>query len=506
MLSFPQQYQHKLKTASELATLLGVRPRAATVILCHGVFDIVHPGHLRHLLYAKSKAAIQVCSVTADRWITKGIYRPHVPAEIRALNLAALECCDYVVITDAPDALGLIGMLQPDYFAKGYEYSNAKNALTLAESRAVAAYGGELLFSPGDLIYSSSALLAGSVPDLGIEKLQLLMHRYGIGFADLAHVLDGLTISCYVLGDTIVDSYTHCALIGASGKTPTISALYQRRVDYLGGAAIVALHMAAAGARVTYATVLGDDVHGQYVLDELKHSSVICEPVIDITRPTTNKNAILVDDYRMLKVDTLDNSSISDHSLGMLVDNLRAAESTCVVFSDFRHGIFNSRTIPQLCAAIPRGAFSAADSQVASRWGNCLDFKGFSLLTPNEREARFALADQDSGVRLIAGNIYERAECGSLLLKLGARGCLAHISADEWFVLDALVEEVRDPVGAGDAVLAYATLALASGAPLPCAAILGMVAAGIACEHDGNIPIGADVVRERLQRLEKRMQ
>ena len=54
-----------------------------------------------------------------------------------------------------------------------------------------------------------------------------------------------------------------------------------------------------------------------------------------------------------------------------------------------------------------KGAFTVADSQVASRWGNILEFKGFDLITPNEREARFALADQDTGVRPLAARLHE---------------------------------------------------------------------------------------------------
>ena len=57
------------------------------IVLCHGVFDVVHPGHVRHLAYAKTKADILVVSITADRFITKGIYRPHIPQKLRALNL-----------------------------------------------------------------------------------------------------------------------------------------------------------------------------------------------------------------------------------------------------------------------------------------------------------------------------------------------------------------------------------------------------------------------------------
>ena len=110
----------KLCTIDELVGFLGTfpRPKRMKVIMCHGVFDIVHPGHLRHLLYAKSKADVLVASITADRHIVKGTYRPHVPQDLRAQNLAALEMVDYVVIDDNPTPLENIRRLQPDFFAK----------------------------------------------------------------------------------------------------------------------------------------------------------------------------------------------------------------------------------------------------------------------------------------------------------------------------------------------------------------------------------------------------
>src|SRR5258707_14960874 len=117
-------YRRKIKTVDELCDVIGSRPRAKKAIMCHGVFDLVHPGHIRHLLYAKDKADILVASLTADAYITKAQYRPFVPQELRALNPAALERVDYVVIDPNPTPLENIGRLQPDFFTKRYEYSN----------------------------------------------------------------------------------------------------------------------------------------------------------------------------------------------------------------------------------------------------------------------------------------------------------------------------------------------------------------------------------------------
>ena len=379
-----ERYAHKIKTAAEVRELIGSRPRAKRVIMCHGVFDIVHPGHVRHLIYARSKADVLIASLTADRWIDKGANRPHVPEHLRAMNIAAFEMVDFVIIDDARDALGLIEFIQPDYFAKGFEYAGASAPATAEEARALAAYGGELIFTPGDVVMSSTRVLNEyAKPSLGVEKLAVVMERYGVTFDRLRATLDGFTGKhVHVVGDTIVDSLTHVALIGSAGKTPTLSVLHETRTDHVGGAGIVAKHCAAADAQVRFTTVLGDDALGRFVVDELR-KSVECNVVIDATRPTVNKNVIVCDGYRLLKIDTLDNRSIGDEILKKMTGSVALRQTDAVIFSDFRHGVFNRRTIPAFIEAIPAGALRVADSQVASRWGNIIDFTGFDLIMPN---------------------------------------------------------------------------------------------------------------------------
>ncbi|HMH48870.1 MAG TPA: PfkB family carbohydrate kinase, partial [Candidatus Acidoferrum sp.] len=354
------------------------------------------------------------------------------------------------------------------------------------------------LFTPGDIVYSSSTIIESGPPDLSVEKLITLMDTEGITFARLREALTKFRgVEVHVVGDTIVDSVTHTTMIGSSNKTPTPSVRLDGRVDFLGGAAIVAAHLSAAGARVTLSTVLGDDPLKDFVLAELGKAGVECQAIVDHTRPTTNKNAIVCGDYRLLQVDTVDNRSVSDPVVEKIAAEVAFTPARVVVFSDFRHGIFNRRTIPELTAAIRPDAYRVADTQMASRWGNILDFKGFDLITPNEREARFALADQDTGVRPLAATLHAAAGCRVLLLKLGDRGLLACRPGDYVYAVDSFVERVVDPVGAGDALLAYATLAMVADGSDVVASILGSFAAAQECETEGNVPVGlADVTRK----------
>jgi len=503
-------YSHKIKTLEEVLSIIGARPRDKKVIMCHGTFDIVHPGHLRHLLFAKSKADILIASLTADRHITKGDHRPHVPQDLRAVNLAAFEIVDYVLIDNEATPISNIKAIQPDFFAKGYEYNaSGIHPKTAEELDAVGSYGGEVIFSPGDIVYSSSRLINLAPPQIKFEKLLSLMDRESITFDDLRNTLDRMKgVSVHVVGDTIVDTYTHCTMIGGQTKTPTMSVLYETKHDFVGGAGIVAKHLRAAGAEVKFSTVLGDDDYAKFVANDLAASGISTKAVVDRSRPTTNKNAIVAGGYRLLKIDTLDNRPIDDHVLEELTSEVRSTDSQAVVFSDFRHGIFNRRTTDRLIDAIPAAVFRVADSQVASRWGNITDFKGFDLITPNEREARFALGDQDTQIRTLASNLFDVARCKTLMLKLGDRGVLTYVDShpedlDGWLVVDSFVGNLVDAVGAGDALLAYSTLTMVVTSSATQATILGSIAAACECELDGNIPIAITDVQAKINMIEK---
>ncbi|HEY2572414.1 MAG TPA: PfkB family carbohydrate kinase, partial [Verrucomicrobiaceae bacterium] len=174
----------------------------------------------------------------------------------------------------------------------------------------------------------------------------------------------------------------------------------------------------------------------------------------------------------------------------------------------FRHGIFNKFTIPKLAAAIPSGVMRVADSQVSNRWGNILEFQNFDLITPNEREARFALGDQDSTIRPLALDLYKKAGCKVLMLKLGERGIITYRAPSpevrSFFTVDTFADRVIDPVGAGDAMLSYATLSMVATRSNVIGTILGALAAAVACENDGNLPVAPEAVLKKINLLEKR--
>ena len=313
----------------------------------------------------------------------------------------------------------------------------------------------------------------------------------------------------HVIGDTIVDSYTRTTLIGGQVKTPTLSVLFNNTDKYIGGAAIVAQHLRAAGAKVTFSTILGNDELKDFVTEGLRDSGVVVKSIIDNTRPTINKNLIIADGYRIIKVDTLDNQPLSERILDKLNSQIKKSKADAFIFSDFRHGIFNNTSIDKIIKSIPKNKFLAGDSQVATRWGNICDFKNFDLITPNEKEARFALADQDSSISHLSRILLKRSKYKNLILKLGARGLFAvnNISKkyDHAFSVPSFVSKVLDPVGAGDALLSYATLGMLITKSLPFSSLLGSIAAACECEIDGNKPISPGTIIDKIENIQKEL-
>ena len=510
MKFFNKKINKKIFSIDSLIKKLSLIKKNKIVALCHGTFDIVHPGHLRHLTYSKQKSDILIASITADKYVTKKREGPFVPDHLRAFNLASLELVDFVIIDYNVTPLSLLSKLKPNYYVKGFEY-NKKNIhpKTKEEIKVLNKYGGEVLFSPGDIVYSSTAIQNINKPNLKYEKLISLMEFEKISFLDLIKTVKKFNkVKIHLIGDTIIDKYNYCTVLGQTTKTPTFSVKKDTEQQFLGGAGIVAAHLKALGSQVIFTTVIGQDKVGKYVLNEINKQKIKSNCIIDSSRSTTFKERFWADNQKLLQVDIVDNHSISEKIKNKIEKIIHKTNSDAVIFSDFRHGIFNKESISIFTNAMSKSSFKVADSQVATRWGNITEFKDFDLITPNEKEARFSVGDQDSTVDRLTQLVYKNCKFANIILKLGKRGIysLSKRSKQEHkgYSIDSFVENLVDPVGSGDALLAYSTLSMLVSKSLLISSIIGSFAAAIACENHGNEPILIEDMLKKISDIEKR--
>jgi rfaE bifunctional protein kinase chain/domain/rfaE bifunctional protein nucleotidyltransferase chain/domain len=501
-----------------LENLLARREAARTagrvVVHCHGCFDIVHPGHIQHLQFARSLGDVLVVSVSADRHVNKGAARPLIPDELRAASVAALECVDHVYVNPDPTAVGLLDALRPDVYVKGSEYERSSDPRFLAERLTITRHGGRVVFSNCDVVFSSTALigsLGGAADRLRGEKLARLRERHGLTDANLHGLLArGRGRRVVVVGDYILDRYHFCDATGVAGEGPIMSLRTLDARDYDGGAGVVALHLAGLGARPVLVSALADDDVSRRA--ELRLTAAGVD--LQCPRPRRQvviKNRYLVDQSKLFKVDegaAAPADTAEEERLASRV--LESAEgAAAVVFADFGYGVVSAglldRILPELRRRVP---VLAAD--VSGKQGNLLRYRGVDLLCPSEREAREAQHDYSGGLGAVAWNLLSATGARQAIITLGGQGLVTferdeHSAAERLRseYLPALCPQGLDPLGCGDALLATATLTLCAGGSLQAAALLGSIAAAVEVTELGNVPVSVERVLRHLGMRER---
>ncbi|RJX34030.1 MAG: hypothetical protein C4525_07795 [Desulfarculus sp.] len=151
----------KIRDLHELSeTLAQLKAEGKKVGLCHGCFDLMHPGHIKHLQAAKSQCDVLVVTLTPDQWVDKGPNRPVFNQLLRAESLAALECVDFVAINKWPTAEDTLRLLRPDLYFKGQEFATLRDKTGKIQKEAcVLKEIGTELRCTQEIVFSSSKLL-----------------------------------------------------------------------------------------------------------------------------------------------------------------------------------------------------------------------------------------------------------------------------------------------------------------------------------------------------------
>lgn len=500
-----------------LDALLQVRRAAGAagkiVVHCHGCFDIVHPGHIHYLQFARSLGDLLVVTVSADPQVNKGVNRPLIPDELRAASLAALECVDRVYVNPHPTAVEVLDALRPDVYVKGREYENNQDPRFLAERDTVTRNGGRVVFSSGDVVYSSTALIGAleAAEPFNDEKVRRFRQQFDLS----APALSSLVLRCrgkrmVVVGDYILDRYHFCDTTGVASEGPMMALRPLRSEQYDGAAAVIASHLAGLGADATLITSLAGDEPSHAATARLSAGGVTVRSIRQ-RKQLVSKSRYLVDQTKLFKVDEgattpLDSRAV-DEVAWMIEDECRDAAG--VIFADFGYGVITGPLLDRVMPIVrPRVPVITAD--VSGRHSTLLRFKDVDLLCPTEREVRHTLNNFSSGLNAVVYELLGATAARTAMITLGKQGlCLfdqqQQTRPDESWerklrtaYLPALAAHALDPLGCGDALLATASLALAAGGSSQAAAYLGSIAAAIEVQQLGNRPITAEQVLARI--------
>jgi len=485
----------KIKTIEELAQVIkSLRTEQKKIVHCHGVFDLLHIGHIRYFEQARMMGDVLVVTVTPDRFVDKGPHRPAFPEQLRVEGVASLGCVDYAALNQWPTAEETLRVLQPDVYVKGSEFKNTGADMTgkiAREEKVVKEIGATLAFSE-DIVFSSTNLInryISNFPEEVQQYLELFRKRYTI-----QQVLDTIesmaTLNVLVIGDTIIDEYQYCEPIGISSKDPAIVVRYQSHDVFAGGVLAVANHVANFANQVHLVTALGDhDSYEDFIRSQLS-PNISPFFVYQQDTPTIVKRRF-VEGYslnKLFEIYIMDGSNISgEHELQVCNWLKKQLPQTDVaIAADFGHGAISKSIRNNL---VRRAPFLAINTQANA--GN----RGFHTITryPHadyiciaEHEIRLEMRDVSGKLRPMMDFLAQKINCSQFVVTRGRRGCYVRGSSGEFVAVPSLALKVVDRVGAGDAFLSVTALAAVLKAPYEILGFIGNVVGALSVEIMGN--------------------
>ena len=466
-----------------------------STVLVSGIFNILHPGHMRLLKFAKNSGKKLIVVVEADNQAGDNA---HIPEKLRLEAIQSHNLVNEAFISGEP-IKKIINRIKPDIVVKGKEHELLENS----ELEAVQSYGGRLIFSSGETFFSSVDLIKKDIKEIDAHSILLpteYLEQHNLSEKKLIARLEKFSeLKICVIGDLIVDEYITCHALGMSHEDPSIVVTPVDSQKFIGGAGIVASHASSLGASVDFISVSGEDETRAYALERLSENGVSTTLLIDESRPTTLKQRYRNKNKSLLRVSHLYQGAISISHQNKMLELIKKSieDIDLLVFSDFNYGCLPQSLVNDIMNITKNHKlFVAADSQSSSQVGDISRFKNIDLLTPTEREARISTRNHEDGLIVLAERLRQESIAKNILLKLGEEGLLIYTREDRngrsTDRITNLNKAVKDEAGAGDSLLITSAMAMACGADIWEAACLGSLAAALQVGRIGNTPLTID--------------
>ena len=485
----------KVKTVAQLTEIVRREQTAGrSVVHCHGVFDLLHIGHIRYFGQAKRHGDVLVVTLTPDRFVDKGPDRPAFQEGLRAEAIASLNEVDYVAVNEWPTAEETLRRLRPDVYAKGDEFKGVADDPTgkmALEAAVVEEVGAELVFT-SDIVFSSSNLINRYLSNFTAEQagyLQLFRKRHPL--FEVLNVLEAMAdLRVLVIGDVILDEYQYCQAIGKSSKDPILALQYQSHELHAGGVLAVANHVAGFAGQVDLIATLGaDDSQEPFIRQQLREN-VRAEFLMKPGVPTTLKRRFVDSGalQKVMEIYVMDDSPLAREQEDALCGRLAAdgAGYDLVIVADFGHGMIGpdmARKLGEMDVFLAVNTQANAGNRGFNTIGKYSRADFFSLA---EHELRLETRDQTGPLRPQLGRVATKLKAKCAIVTQGHKGCVVHGPSENYVKTPSFASKVVDRIGAGDALFAVSSLAARLGWSEEMVGFLGGMAGTLAVEVIGN--------------------
>jgi rfaE bifunctional protein nucleotidyltransferase chain/domain len=482
-------------TLQQLSDVITQQHNAGEIIvLCHGVFDLLHPGHIEHLVEAKSHGDVLLVTVTPDRYVNKGPGRPVFSETHRAAMLNALAIVDFVAITESPTAIDAIKLLKPNVYVKGPDYVDASTDVSgniAREHEAVASVGGRIQFTEAPTMSSSKIINSIEATKSGHLANWLSAFRKEHAEADVMNSLKELAeLKVLVIGEAIIDEYVLCEALGKSSKDPVLAfreLSYERQI---GGSLAIAAHCAGLGAQVTALFYISDNGLDEEFIRSRVSGSMSLEFVKSKSMPTITKRRYVdsLTESRVFETYIMNDEPVSKIDESGLRDKLKTLLPTTdiVLVADYGHGMLSESVIQDLAKSSNLLAVNT-QSNAGNRGYNTISrYPRVDFVCLNGSEMGLELRRRHLSVAELVPQLRNRTGAQRVIVTEGARGLVCCDETGTVVQVPAFAQVVKDRVGAGDALFAVTALLFATKSPSDITGLFGNLAGAALVGELGN--------------------
>ena len=495
-----------LSEKSILKKIKFLKSKKKKIVLCHGVFDLVHLGHIEHFKSAKKFGDFLIVSITKDKFIKKGPGRPLFNEQQRMDYLNNIKIIDYVVLSNSESSLDVINFVKPDFYVKGPDYKDNfkdKTKKIILEKKAVEKNKGKIKFT-NDITFSSSNILNTSNFIFSDQQRNFLNNlKKKFNYNKIETILKKFKkLSVLVIGELIIDKYCFGDVIGKSGKEPHLVLKENQIEHYLGGSAAIARHLSTFVKDVRIISPFGEEKFYEKIIKKNFDKNI----KNSFFKPHSNFNTItktrFVDknsNYKLFgsyllpeKIDLIFENNV----LKIIKKNKQKSNMTLIC--DYGHNFISKKVAAEI---IKKNKYTFLNAQVnASNKGfhNINKYSSVNSIVINENELRQELRDNISDIKILAKKLIKNKSIQNLIITRGSDGAILMDNKYKVFSCPGFAVKSIDKVGAGDAMLSLASLGLKLKLDPELVLFISSIAAAISVESIGN---KEHVTFEKLDRI-----
>jgi len=465
------------------------------IIMCHGVFDLLHVGHIKHFEKAKSFGEILVVSITADKFVNKGPGRPAFNEVDRSDSISAIKDVDYVIINNDFTATKLIQQIKPDIYCKGPDYKKKSNDITkeiFNEIKSIKRIGGKIVYTER-IPFKSSNLINKFNDSISVnQKNSLIKIKNKYSFSKICDSINKFkSLKVLVLGEAIIDQYVFCDALGKSGKEPVLALREIKSETYLGGALAITRHISKFCSKTDLFSMLGEKKEFLQHIKKNLEKNIKFDFIKKKKSPTIFKKRFVdyISNNKVLGVYNINDDPLEADEERILNKKLEKIlpKYDVVIVSDYGHGFISEKTAKIICTKSKFVSLNAQINAANIGYHSMRKYKGIECLIINEKEIRHELRNRTSDVKILIKRLSKEQKIKNIIVTRGINGAILYnLKKNSIKYSDAFAKKAIDKIGAGDAMLAIISLCLKSKFTYDLSLLIGSLAAAFSTETMGN--------------------